>query len=819
MRLSRGLWALLLACFCLSGATGLVLEVVWVRMLTQVFGSTTLAISTVLGTFMAGLGLGAWLGGRIADKLTYHPLWAYAVCELGVAIGALLVPFFISGYPGVNAWLWNALGDWPLLLAMTRFVLCALLLIVPTMFMGATLPILSRAVVVSETEIDLLGRRVAALYAINTAGAVVGAFAAGFWLLPWLGTSALQFLAICAALAIAGGVAALANWLPAFNPSAAAKRGKPSVAADEAAGSTTNARLALIVFGLSGAVAMTLEVLLSRAMALVLGSAIQSFTLVLVLFLLGISLGAATMGRFASKSKDPLAWLAVALAGVAAMTLFALARLESLPELYYQLLKGSTAELDSATGIAIRAIVAGVIAPVTFFLGAIMPLAVRAYARSAKTVGADVGVTYTANTIGAVLGAVFGGFFVLPMLGLRGGLLACAGVATAAAALVALRGQTRNLKTGTLVAAGLLAVIGFTLRDANVASLSWGQYQHVSAAAYKPGGVEHELLYYRDGRSSTVTVIRSKGGVTSLLNNGKPDGSTYPEDTRMQILLGMLPALLHEGDSADALVIGYGTGMTVGALAQAPTVSHIDAVELEASVFDAADRHFGAFNNAVHLDPKVKRHVGDGRNFLSARGGKYDIIVSEPPNPWVAGVANLFSHEFYEMARSHMAPNGVFCQWVQLYYIRPGTVRRMYRTFHRTFSNVVVFRVNPFESILIGSQQQLSFNMQQVRERMKSAKARAELGRAGIRNPLVLYRLVALTPPEVARYVGEGPIYTDDNGRLEFDAQSDYFHAIRSKANRDELFAAWNREFVGYGNLRTLAPPRSLVRKQPRSKR
>ena len=802
MARARLRWAIVLGCFGVSGATGLVLEVVWVRMLTQVFGSSNLAIATVLGTFMAGLGAGSWLGGKIADRLRRDPLWAYAACELGVAASAALVPLVVLGLPGANAWLWGALGDAPLLLASARFGLCALLLIVPTVFMGATLPILSRAAVTSDSELPELGRRVAALYAINTAGAVTGAFAGGIVLLPALGTRTVGALAIAAALGVAVVAASLARRGRGRAPVRIDDAGPPAAAASRR--DHIDGWIAVGAFALSGGLAMVMQVLLSRAMALVLGSAIQSFTLVLVVFLVGISAGAGILGRRASRSVDPLGWLGATLAGVGAAALLVLWALPSLPELYFDLVQASGAGLDSLAGIGVRALVVAVIAPVTFFLGAMMPLAVRAYARSSRSVGADVGFAYMLNTAGAVIGSIAGGFAVLPLAGLGGGLLGCGVIALVAALVVGLRARTRALDWGTRIAVAAAVMLAFAASGADVTALSWGQYQNLGAGEYQRGGRDHELLFYRDGRASTVTVIRHESGAVSLLNNGKPDGSSYPSDTRMQIMLGLLPALLHEGERARALVIGYGTGITAGALTRAPHVDSVDTVELEAAVYEAADRHFARFNHDAHRDPTVRRFVGDGRNFLAARGGAYDIIVSEPPNPWVAGVANLFSHELYQTAADHLAPGGVFCQWVQLYTIRPETVRKMYRTFHATFPNVVVFRINPFETILIGTRRRLAFDERRLAARMAVPETRSELARARVFSPAQLFDMIVLTPPELAAYAGDGPIYTDDNGRLEFDAQRDYLHAVSSEANRRALFEAWNRELAGYGDLETL---------------
>jgi spermidine synthase len=793
--LPGAIWALMLVCFFLSGATSLVLEVVWVRLLTQVFGSTNLAISTVLATFMAGLALGSWIGGRLIDRLKHDALWAYAVCEVGVAISAFLVPIVVRGYPEINAWLWGQLDTMPLALALVRALLCALLLIIPTTFMGATLPILSRAVITSGSDFGKLGTKVAALYAINTAGAVTGAFCAGFFLLPALGLSTVHNLGVVAALVVGIIAAGLARWRNTpSRPSADKATEKPAKA-------SVDARLALVAFAISGAVAMALEAVFSRAMALVLGSAIQSFTLVLVLFLLGISVGSAVMGRFASRSSNPLAWLAIGLTGAAGSLLLVYSCLDGLPSFHYELVRSTSVELDSAAGVGIRALVAGSIAPVTFFLGAIMPLAISAYTRSADTVGQDVGRAYAINTIGAVVGSIAGGFFILPWLGIGPGVLACALTLAAMSAVLTFRPQPKRLCWANRGAIAVIVIAAFALPGVDAKRLNEGMFGFLSSDAdqWRAFQKGNELVYARDGRASTITVFENNGSF-ALLNNGKPDGSSH-EDVHTQILLGMIPAMLHEADETDAFVIGYGTGMTVGALTQSPNIDEVDVVEIEEAVYEAADRYFSPYTHSPEKNPDVHRHVGDGRNFLMARGGQYGIIVSEPPDIWVAGVANLFSHDFYQSVQDHLLPGGIFCQWVPLYHLRPTTIQMVYRTLRRTFDHVMVFELANGNSIVIATKDELTVTMDKLERRGMDTNARRELARADIRFPVQLLTLLAFNPTELTEWAGTGRTHTDDNGALEFAAQKDYLFSIRTKENSGLLKQQLRDAFDPYGDL------------------
>jgi spermidine synthase len=787
----------LLACFFLSGATSLTLEVVWVRLFTQVFGSTNLAIATVLATFMAGMAVGSWLGGKIADRFPRDPLWVYAACETGIAISAIGVPWFLHTFPGVNAWLWGQFAGWPISLSLLRALLCVALLIIPTTFMGATLPVLSKAVVRTSSDFDRIGAKVATLYAINTAGAVTGAFCAGFWLLPAFGLSALHWLAVLSALTIGVLAASLARWRNAPGTPEVPKK-------DRSHTESLDARFALAAFACSGAVAMALESLFSRAMALVLGSAIQSFTLVLVLFLVGLSLGAAAMGRVAARLKEPLSWLAMVMAIAGAAIVLVYFYLDALPQFHHDIVRWADADLDSAKGIALRALVAAAIAPVTFFLGAIMPIAVTAYASSGKTVGGDVGRAYSVNTIGAVIGSMAGGFILLPVLGMGGGLIACALALVVVSLLLSLRAKTARMAWTVRAVAVLTLLLVVLVPKMDVKRINSGMFAFLGAddTQWRSFQKGNKLVYSRDGRASTISVFENEGSF-ALLNNGKPDGSSH-EDVHTQILLGMLPAMLSPADKSDAFVIGYGTGMTVGSLTRAPNVDRVDVVEIEEAVYDAADRFFGRYTHAPQDNPKVTRHVGDGRNFLMYRSPSYGIIVSEPPDIWVAGVASLFSHEFYESVRTHLKPNGIFCQWVPLYHLRPSTIQMVYRTLHDSFAYVHVFVLSNGNSIVLASETPIPISMEGLEARFANRDTKLELTRAGIGFPSELLTLLALNPVEVEAFAGPGQIHTDDNGALEFAAQSDYLFSVRSPENSGLLKKSVAEAFAPFGDLSVL---------------
>ena len=603
--------ALLVVFFAVSGASSLILQVVWVRKLVGVFGSSSLAISTVLATFMAGLALGSWLGGRAADRLsspTPHvpplrdPLLYYGLCELAVAACAVAILPLIDHYRGANAWLWRGLGDAPMALAVARFALAAALLLVPTTAMGATLALLSRRITRSRDDLRALGSRLGVLYAANTSGAVAGAALAGFVLIPTLGVRGTNAVAALLASLVGFAVCTVVGWR-AHRPrrlslaeeldALAEVSGAEVAPPDPLPRSFAGRRLLLAVYALSGAIAMILEVLWSRALSVIIGSSTYSFTLILCTFLVGLSLGSALFARLASRTERPLvvlAWLFVAVS-IAATATHQL--MDDLPELFLALVEGTRMEVDTILGVHVL-LTAAIALPAAIGLGAVMPIAIRAYATSLGAVGRHVGIAYAANTVGAIAGSVLGGFFVLPILGLEWGLRTTS-LALAALALLCALSAPRRQRLALGLSSAAVAFIALFSPSWNLSDFTVGLFRsHLARAYIESGGLfQREIVYYEDGISTTVSVERYADGWV-LRNNGKVEASNHA-DMPTQILVGLMPVLFHGGGSLDVYMIGYGSGVTVGAIATAPQVRSVDVVELEPKVYEAADRYFGNF--------------------------------------------------------------------------------------------------------------------------------------------------------------------------------------------------------------------------------
>jgi spermidine synthase len=785
--------AVILAGFFLSGASGLVLEMLWTRMLTLVFGSTTLAVSTVLTAFMGGLGLGSYLAGKFADRLK-NPARAYALVEASVGLYALLVPWVISFYPGLNRWLWSAFGDRYALLSVLRFVASAGLLIVPTTLMGATLPILARHFVRHPWELRRAGLRIGSLYAVNLFGAVTGSFFAGFVFLPSIGLRWTNVTAAAFNLTLAAAILISRRFLPRADPALHSMDELMETAAETGAltdGARAAAlpppivmtplarRAALAGFAVSGATAMTLQVLWTRALAVLIGSSIFSFTLILLAFLVGLGLGSAVFGRISQRTAHPVRWLATLHLGIAAAVGVSYLVTDKLPYVFTWLLESSSFGVD--TILVCQFILACIaVLPATVLMGGVFPLTVRVAAARLDSVGRDVGSAYALNTVGAIVGSFLSGFVTLPLFGLQKGIYVAvlAGLSLAAVLFWCAPGLSRTRRAVGVAVAIAMALVGLRLPRWDLVSFSAGFFrvsiarEYISRQIHKKPWQHPKLVFYEDGVATTVTVDQW-GKTYSLKNNGKVDASN-DADMATQIIVGLLPLLLYQGPPQPKVaLVGYGSGVTAGAITQFP-IKSLEVVELEPAIYRAS--HF--FDNDNHRpleNPRVTARVGDGRNFLGQRNDPFDVIVSQPSNPWLTGVSNLFTREYFRDVKARLAKGGIFCQWAQLYEMSPWNIKTIYRTVRDEFPYVYVFAAEDLSSdtILIASLEPLRLDLDVVERAFRDPTTRAEARRAGLTSPHDVFAYLLLGPEELEAFTAASPDNTDDNARIEFTAPRD----------------------------------------------
>jgi spermidine synthase len=775
--------AVAIVCFFLSGASGLIFEVIWTRMFSLVFGATTLAISTVLTAFMGGLALGSYLSGRFADRIR-EPLKAYAIAEAGVGLTALLVPFVVGSFGDLNRFLYEHFRDNYAILSGMRFLASSVVMIVPTTLMGATLPLLSRLFVQTESEQARVGLRVGTLYAVNTLGAVLGTASGGFLLLPNVGLTLTNRLAAGTNLMLAVIVAVA---YAVRRRVGGGRRVDPEVAdlleeveappAPKPLVSKAARTASLVAFALSGAIAMVYQVIWTRALSMNIGSSVYSFTIVLTAFLIGLATGAAVIGRLCATTKNPVGWLVVNHLAIVVCVGGSYLLVDKLPFVFLFLIRGE--QLDATFVQRCHFLISLLtMLPATFAMGGIMPLTLRIYASGLETVGRDVGSAYSVNTIGAIVGSFLAGFVVIPLFQLQPGIYAAVCVNLAIALVLSFLASWSTAKRIAAVAVAVaLGATGPLLPRWNLIHVSSGLFRLSLAREYLEDGKwsTPKLVYYRDGLSTTVSVEQWSKEHFSLKNNGKVDASTG-DDMPTQITVGLLPVLLHPSVpdlKPKVALIGYASGVTAGAVLQYP-VSRLDVVELEPSIRKAAS-FFEHVNHRPFSDRRMNYFNDDGRNFLAAGSELYDVIINEPSNPWITGVSNLFTREYFEIAKRRLKKDGVFLTWSQMYEISPRHIKSIYRTFASVFPYTYAFAAEALSSdtFIIGSNRPLKLDIRRIRRAFAIPSVDREMDRAKVRGADGLVSLALLGPGEVHAYAMGAEINTDDNALVEFGAPQD----------------------------------------------
>ena len=795
---SPRIFKLVAACFFLSGATGLIYEVLWARMLGLVFGATTLAVSTVLAAFMGGLALGSAIAGR-RGSMVRRPVRAYGLLEIGIALYALAVPFLFTFVDNLYAVVWQHFHPGFFAFSLWRFLLSCVMLLLPTTLMGATLPLLSAALLRSAGPSTTSITR---LYTRNLAGAICGSIFAGFVLLPILGVRSTIYVA--AVINIVIGIASIladremetqasgaTDDAPAWNEELQVGIGETSLAA-----SVDDAKFWMVCAFISGFVTISTQVAWTRMLAMIIGSSTYAFAIVVALFLMGLSAGAYVVAR-----QNPSTILRETILKVELFTagsIFAsLWMANKIPALLVN--TGVRLHINSWAGLLTLQIlsVALMILLPAFLMGMVMPLVlVWAGTRPKDQSVQLVGRSYAINTIGAIAGAFVAGFVLIPQLSTRFTILFAAAlciVVAGAAYQPKVEGRDRDLQRA--LAAGLaltLIVLLFVVAPrVNLADLSVGAYDSLVRVLAKSRGEVgegtpqqrgpeiHQLLMYDEGPTSTVSV-RKDWDITSMAINGRTNASDR-EDMATQVMLGQMPLLIAP-HLRNALVVGFATGVTAGSILQSP-IESVECVELEPATVNGS-RFFEHVNNHPLNDPRLHLIIDDARTYLRVNPARYDIIVSEPSHPWVPGVANLFTREFFQLGRERLNDEGIFVQWLQIYQLSTDSLRSVLATFHETFPYVLVFRVEGAwkgkDLLLVGSQTPLALDKlgDRIKERIVDPRISAELARVKINSEADVRAWYVCDEKQLGPAVAGAVINTDDNMHIETTVPREAFRPL-----------------------------------------
>ncbi|MGH7595831.1 MAG: fused MFS/spermidine synthase [bacterium] len=759
--------------FIFSGLTGLTYQIVWFKYLSLFLGNTTYAQTVVLATFMGGLAIGAWLWGRRADA-SKHPLAIYAGLEIGIGIYCLLYPAFIGfvrdGFIAI-VHAANLPSDGAAVLGL-KFLLSLLTLLLPTVLMGGTLPVLVKAF---SHSLEESGRNVAQLYFLNSFGAVLGAAIGGFVFIPQIGLRASMLLAAIFNLVI--GVCALFIYRRASYSSEPESAIAPE---SEHIFSAKEMSVALLVAGFSGMASMMYEIGWVRLLVLVLGSSTYSFSLMLIAFITGITLGSWIVSNLITKIKNLFVFLAVCQAGAAVALCATLPLYGRLP--YYFVHMGKMLQHSGTTYpifLALQFIFCFLVMVVpTTFLGMTLPVASRIATRSVSALGKSIGNVFSINTLGTVLGSLLAGLALIPLIGIKHTIEAGLGLNILMALLVLFTGAQPAPRL-RFAGAGLVLAVALTYF---LMTPNWSQSVSLSGvfrlinqntpapqdyASFSGMYGNTNVFYYREGRSATVAVAEKHEQTDThriLVVNGKVDASVSG-DLPTQILVGQLPMLFHpQPDSV--FVIGLGSGVTLGSVLT-HEVKLVDCAEISPEII-AASEFFNAFNNKPLADARTRLYVDDALAFLKLTPRRYQVIVSEPTNPWIAGVGNLYTSEFLNLCKQRLTEDGLMVQWFHLYEMDDKTARLAFRTFRSVFPYVTIWQGLDTDIILMGSKQPLQLDLAAMQAKFETARVQENLSRIQINDIPTLLSLEMMTQSALEHYVGPGELNTEDRPRLEY---------------------------------------------------
>lgn len=723
-----------------SGIAALVYQVLWIKQLSIVVGAEVYAISIAISGFFGGLALGGWLFGRLAGRNIRY-LRLYALIEVAVAIASIATtwmlahaaPWFVGLHATSNVLAWSVV-----------FLLVGL----PALAMGGTLPILVHAAVKNQVEV---GRAGGGLYAANTAGAIVGALLPAFVLIPAFGVKGTSLVA--ATINIAAAAAAMA--LDRFTSfSTDVLRAAPTAPRNK------HAQWAIVLYGAAGSVALGYEVVWSQAIIQFMSTRSFALSVVLATYLAGIAIGAAMFARWGDRFKNPGLVFGFFIAAAGWVSLIEIAVLghwlvivQTLSETgVYSLTASNLAGMSARFASAAICIV---FVP-TLLLGAAFP-AVLKLAVGETRVGRDVGMVVAVNTLGGIVGTLVTGFVLVPRLGL----VRTLGVLAITAALI-----------------GIVAVMRF----AGSKSRRWPIFAIAAAstiiaiatpvdqlARLLPAAQTGRLAFYEESAGGTVAVVETSHAdhhFHRLYIQGVSNSGDAVPSLRYMRLQALLPLIIHNGDPTSALVIGYGTGITAGALSQFPTLQQRVVSELLPAVIRAAPNFEGTFDAAS--DPGLEKRVRDGRQEFQLSKERYDLITLEPPPPSAAGVVNLYSSDFYRLAASQLNEKGIVAQWLPLPTQNEEDTQALVRSFVDIFPYASLWSTELHETMLVGSFQPIELDIPRITARFERPQTRAALSAVGVNSPAALLATWITDRNGLERFAGNVTAVTDDWPAIEY---------------------------------------------------
>lgn len=741
---------LIYAMFLFSGISGLIYETIWLRMLSRILGNTVYATSVILAAFMAGLAIGSFVLGKISGPAK-NSLKLYAFLEMGVALSAAaLVPVFSHLTPVYRSIYALASGE-RLVLTLCQSLIMMVLLLVPTCLMGGTLPVLSAFI--KHNHRDLEGR-IGVLYGSNTFGAVIGVLGSGMFAIGAWGERETLFVGIAINAAMSVLAFALSRpELPSVNQTAPGDgplHGRQDAPAASSAPTVVTRKFILIAYAVSGFAAISYEIVWTRMFQIQLGTSMYAFSMMLGCYLLGIALGSLAGGRLVLKKDDNatvFGWLQLFIALYSLIGMFLLPRF--VPASFYENLV--------LTNVVILPLV--IVTPLTFALGLMFSVVTGMYVDERET-GRDVGRVYSANTAGCIAGSLACGFILIHVLGTRGTMVLLAGVNILLGGYVLLNMKGRTARSIAGIGIIAILILAFLSPDPFLSVLKKSLSEDYGAAA-----ANVQIYYHRENTAATTTAFGIKGAPFSkqLYINGIGMTKLCTETK----LMAHLPLMLHPHPHS-ALVVCFGMGTALRSAWSHKGVE-CDVVELVGETYDCF-KYFHANADQVFSDPRVRRFVDDGRNFLLMRSKKYDVITIDPAPPiWSAGTVNLYTKEFFESCRTHLADGGVMCLWIPPAAF--SEVRMIMKTYYTVFPNTSVWRGPRYGGFyMIGSDTFPDTSTNRFREALSDSTVKADISEWLLApvQPKGIENMFLLDAAMLGAFVQDAPVITDNNPYTEF---------------------------------------------------
>lgn len=760
--------------FFISGTAGLIYEIIWSEMLINLLGSSIVAVTVILTAFMGGLAIGSWTIGQYADKWNDKRIAiSYFFVEIIIGLYALALPFLIKNLESFYILIYSYLSIESFTAVIIKFILGFCVLIIPTFLMGTTLPLITRFL---SRNWENYTKNISLLYALNTLGAIIGTLFAGFYLLENYGIRGASLFSASINFFVA--ICFLVFWKFIKLPERKYEKEKKTTK-NIIKKSNDFILILLTSYTISGMAAMFYQISWTRALSLILGTSTYAFTVILATFLLGISIGSFLYRYLPTKISKTYIYIiiqSIIILSVLISTIY----FDELP-LYYLYIReiffNSWSDLNY-----IRFILAAMIIIIpTLGMGILFPLVCDLISSENKKMSHIVGKTYALNSIGAMVGSICVGLFVIPTIGLQYAIYVGVFLNILAALIVML--QSKKFTNILKVIFSLIFLFTYTTFILNTEKWSpkimssgvsvyadsyfkvSNKYKELSKnyiypeenlsdiEIWKSAMLNYDLLYYKDGLVDSVAVMSNTNGVISLLVNGKVDASARGEkDVITQIMIGQLPLLLHKNPK-NVYLVGYASGITAGSILTHP-ITKLDTAEISPSIVEAS-KLFDKYNNNPLKDKRIDLKISDAKHSLMVSEKKYDVIVSQPSNPWIKGQSALFSYEWYKIVEEHLTDDGLFMQWLPTYHISEENLKIIINTLNKVFPNLSLWTsTSPGDLILLASKNEnFKVSYKEVLKRINYPEVKYQLERIGLYSDSILRNLFLKDNTQVKEYL------------------------------------------------------------------